>query len=320
MTDTFLCGVDLGGTKLSAGIFRQDGTPVAKKRVTDHTTLDNEGMANRVADLVEELLAEADVEQNELAAIGVGVAGHIKFDEGLIITSSNFATPFRNFPLGARLQRRFEARIIVDNDANAQAYGEYTFGAGRGKDHMVFLTVSTGVGSGIIVDGRLLRGRTGIAGEIGHTIVDPNSDVQCSCGNYGCLMALTSGLGLTGRYWRRVDRGIQSTLGLKHGDPVDGHLLRRGFETGDPASTSLVEESADFIGIGVYNIFQVLNPEAVVLGGGLMQLGPVYLNRIRSKFLSLVQNMMYEEMAVLPAGLGTEAGLVGAAALGLEER
>jgi glucokinase len=320
MAATYLCGVDLGGTKMSAGIFTPDGTPVASRKVTDHAGADNDGMTDRVAEIVQDLLAETGIRDDQLRAIGVGMAAHTNSYKGIIITSSNFAVPFRNYPMGERLSKRFSAPIIVDNDANAQAYGEFRFGAGRGKEDMVFLTVSTGVGAGIISGGRLLRGRTGIAGEIGHTIVDPNSDIRCTCGNYGCLMALSSGLGLTERYARHQRAGLESTLGVHPGDTVDGHLLRKGYETGDPISTTLVEESADFIGIGVYNIFQVLNPEAVVLGGGLMHLGPKYLARIRAKFLSLVQNMMYEEMEVLPAQLGGDAGLVGAAALGLEER
>lgn len=321
MTDKLLCGVDLGGTKLSVGLFHPDGKSVAELKVTDHSNLGNDELISRVAILIHELLESQEIQQQNIVGIGVGMAGHINFDKGLIITSSNFPKPFDNYPFREKLQDRFKAPVTLDNDTNAQAFGEFLFGAGRGKKDMAFMTVSTGVGAGIISDGHILRGYTGFAGEIGHTIVDPVSEIRCTCGNYGCLMALSGGLGLPVRYRQCLKQGMISGIGITadNADSVDGIVLEKGIEAGDEICIRLFEESAAFIGIGIYNLYQSINPQTVILGGGLMNMSYGFMDRIKSQFDSLVQNMKQEKMEIIHAGLGNNAGLLGAAALPLDE-
>lgn len=322
MTGKLLCGVDLGGTKLAVGLYTPEGRLIADRKVKDHAGLGNDEMTDRIADLVEALLKEEGVEESDLAGIGVGMAAHINSAKGMVITVSNFAKPFRRYPLGIRLGERFSVPVVLDNDANAQAYGEYTFGAGKGRRDMVFITVSTGVGAGIIVGGRLLRGHSGFAGEVGHTIVDSDSRIRCTCGNYGCLMALSSGLGLAERYRLYLEEGMTSSLGI-HADAipvVDGHFLEEGWKTGDEISRRIVEDSARYVGIGIYNVYQTINPQTVVLGGGLMKMGPEYLRMITETFRSLVHDMVDEELEIVLTALGDRGGLLGAATLPLEAR
>ena len=318
MTEKLLCGVDLGGTKLSVGLFTRSGESVAENKVTDHSELGNDGMVGRIADLVKELLEREGVGYSDIEGVGIGLAGHINAREGLIITTSNFPSPFRNYRFRDRLREHLETRIIVDNDANAQALGEYRFGAGQGRNDVVFMTVSTGVGAGVIVDGRLVRGHSGFAGEIGHTIVEPSSSIQCTCGNYGCLMALSGTISLTDRYRKYQDQGMKSILDEAEISAIDGMILEKGLHAGDEISRRLFTESAGYIGIGIYNMYQFINPQMVILGGGLMKLGEEFLGLIRDKFESMVQNMVHEELQIVTAGLGNRAGLIGAAALTLE--
>lgn len=319
MADKILCGVDLGGTKLSIGLFSLKAELVSECTVTDHTALSGDETVHYTAELVKSLLKKEGKQFSDLTGVGVGVAGHINFQEGLIITSSNFPGTYRNYPFKNKLQQLLDAPVFLDNDANAQAFGEYLFGAGQGRDNMVFLTVSTGVGSGIIVEGKLLHGHSGFAGEIGHTIVKPESRIRCTCGNYGCLMALCGTLGFSDRYKYCLQDGMESNLGIKAENVphIDGKFLEQGLKAGDKISRQIFEETANYIGIGIYNIYQTLNPQTVVLGGGLMKLGNEFFNIIESRFESLVQNMVWDKLEIVPASLGVLSGMLGAAALTL---
>ena len=321
MGEKILCGVDLGGTKLSVGLFTARGELLAKKITNDHTMLGNHEMTRCIADIIIPTCKEAGISPRELESIGVGLAGHIDSRTGIIITTSNFRIPFRHYPLQQELESLTDTPAVIDNDANAQVLGEYLFGAGRGRQDIVFMTVSTGVGAGIISQGKIFQGHFGFAGEIGHTIVEPASEVQCSCGNKGCLMALCGTLGLSERYEFCLREGIISKLGFEAGKvpKIDGIILEEGLNTGDSISQLLFRESAEYIGIGIYNIYQVINPQTLILGGGLMNLGFGFFNLIKEKFNSLVQNMLSGELEIVLAELGSEAGLLGAAFLPREK-
>ncbi len=317
--EKLLCGVDLGGTKLSAGLFSQNGRRIDRLEIKDHVDKDNDGVTEAIVGLAKAILLQNRLQDSDLLGIGIGVAAHIRFREGIIITSSNFRVPFKNYPMREKVQSHFRVPVILDNDANAQAYGEFTFGAGRGRKDVVFMTVSSGIGAGIIIDGKLLRGVTGTAGEIGHTITQFESDQQCTCGNRGCLMAQASGIFFPSLFQKKLEEGKTTLMNINDVSAVDGHALAQGFKQGDGICSEIYYESARMIGIGVYNIFQMLNPEAVIIGGGLMNLGPEYIEEIRKTFYTYVQDMMHDRMEIIPAELEGESGLVGAAALLLEQ-
>jgi len=205
----------------------------------------------------------------------------------------------------------------VDNDANAQAFGEFRHGAGRGYQDQVFMTISTQIGAGVILGGKLYRGMTGTAGEIGHTIVDPASEETCPCGNRGCLIAMASGVALPGAFRRAFRAGAASRL-VSPADVdsgvIDGPLVARGLAERDAACLHVVADFASWLGIAVYNLFQIFNPEAIVLGGGLIHWGAPLLDGIRRRVKELARGMMYDEMPILPAALAS-SGIVGAASL-----
>jgi glucokinase len=319
--EKLLCGVDLGGTKLSVALFTREGEQVDKLETKEHAEKDNDGITADVIASVEELLSNKGMADTDLLGIGIGVAAHIRFEEGLVITSSNFKAPFKNYPMRERVQSQFKVPVILDNDANAQTYGEFRFGAGRGRRDVIFMTVSTGIGAGIVINGNLVRGVTGTAGEIGHTIIKYDSQQMCTCGNKGCLMAHSSGLFFPSFYKSKLEEGKKSLLGITPKDvaEVDGLLIAKGLRVGDEICTEIFYESARIVGVGVYNLFQILNPEIVIIGGGLMNLGPPYLEEIKKTFHSLVKDMMYDRMQIVLAELGVNSGLVGASALPLEQ-
>jgi glucokinase len=220
------------------------------------------------------------------------------------------------------IAKQFDATVIVDNDANAQAYGELCFGVGNRYSDIIFVTLSTGIGSGLIIDNHLIRGKTGTAGEIGHTIIDSHSDIQCSCGNYGCLMSLSSGIYLPQLYKKYLNQGIPSSLGLtlETVSCFDGIALKKGLDLGDKISEKVLHDSAFAVGTGLYNLFQILNPEVFIIGGGLINIGDIYLDLIKKRFFSLVKDMLFDTIDFIYPSLGDDAGLLGAAALILEQK
>ncbi|HTX72360.1 MAG TPA: ROK family protein [Rectinemataceae bacterium] len=314
--DSVFCGVDIGGTKLGLGIVSTEGRLLAEETIHDHVRKSPDQVVADIATLVPDLLARVGLSMTALKGVGVGTAGHLRYRDGVMITMSNLAG-WAGFPLRDRLQARFSVPVEVDNDANAQAFGEFTHGAGRGYRDQVFMTISTQIGAGIILGGKLFRGMTGTAGEIGHTIVDPGGDETCPCGNRGCLISVASGVALAGAFRRVFRAGAVSRLvseaDLGPGN-IDGALVARGLAEGDEACIRVVADQASWIGIAVYNMFQIFNPEAVVLGGGLTNWGAPLFDGIRRKVKELARGMMYDEMPILPATLSA-SGIVGAASL-----
>jgi len=317
---SILCGVDLGGSKLGVGLVSESGAIVDEVLDHDHVTHSPDEIVEDMAEHIGELLGRNGYSTADLEGIGVGTAGHIRHRDGVVITMSNL-DGWKSYPLRERLSRHFEGiPVHVDNDANAQALGEYLHCAGGGYRSLVFITISTQIGAGLVFDGHLLRGRTGTAGEIGHTIVEASSRETCPCGNRGCLIAHASGVAIPGAVRRALGRGTRSALvdeASAGSMRLDGEFIAGGLAAGDPLCTEIMEEFAHYIGIGVYNVFQLLNPEAVVLGGGIMHWGPVFLDAIKREVRSLARDMMYEELAILPSGCESP-GIVGAASLVLE--
>ncbi|HUI70923.1 MAG TPA: ROK family protein [Spirochaetia bacterium] len=314
--DSVLCGVDIGGTKLGLGIVSTDGRVLAEETIYDHVRKTPDQVVADIAANVPNLLGRVGLPMAALRGVGVGTAGHLRYKDGIIITMSNLAG-WVGFPLRTRLQACFAAQVEVDNDANAQAFGEFKHGAGRGYQDQVFMTISTQIGAGVILGGKLFRGMTGTAGEIGHTIVDPGGQETCPCGNRGCLISMASGVALPGAFRRAFRAGATSRL-VSEADlgsgTIDGPLVARGLAEGDAACLYVVEDFASWIGIAVYNMFQIFNPEAVVLGGGLTNWGDPFFNGIRRKVKELARGMMYDELPILPATLSA-SGIVGAASL-----
>jgi glucokinase len=318
--EKLLCGVDLGGTKLSVGLVNPDGTVHDKIIVYDHVGKKEEAVVDQITRLIWQLLSSNNLNEPDLKGIGMGFPGHVRYKEGITITSSNL-TGFKNFPLRETLSKNFSVPVILDNDANAQAFCEFKYGSGKGYDTVIFLTISTGIGAGIILDRKLYRGMTGTAGEFGHTIINPDSDLVCTCGNKGCLMACACGLSLPHLFKKKISEGMKSTLQLPDGFDyrrIDGRLIKEGCESGDPVSISIMNECADYIGISVYNIFQIFNPPVIILGGGLCCWGDTYLTNIKKKFNELSRDMIFDKIEIVESAAGGDAGLIGAAALLLE--
>jgi glucokinase len=313
-------GIDLGGTKLAVGVVDSGGAVLGEAVTYDHRGLSEEAVLNRMERNVDAALDAARLSRADVKGVGVLFPGHIRWPEGVTLTTSNLPG-FRDFPLRARMEARLGIPCLADNDANAQALGEYRYGAGIGLDPLVFMTVSTGIGGGIVIDGKLYRGFTGTAGEFGHMIVDASGEGRCSCGNKGCLMGVASGLVLPETARRLAERltreGACADLpgGCDDFSDLDGSALAAGCADGNELCRTIVEEYARYVGIGMYNVFQVLNPRGIVLGGGLLNLPDYFFDAAVSTCYSLAGPMMYDRMEIKRGLLGGRAAVIGAASL-----
>ena len=305
-------GVDLGGTNLRIGVIDAAGVSVAEVRAPAPSAVD--ALIELIGAHVTDLVAAHDV-----GGVGVGTAGMVSPD-GTVHYAPNLPM-FRDVPFGRLLTERLDRPMVVDNDANAAAWGEYCHGAARGVQDALVITLGTGVGGGIIADGRLLRGAHGFAGEVGHWQLDPNGP-RCACGEVGHWEAVASGtaLGLLAR--ERAERGAApGVLARAGGDigAIRGEHAGASAAAGEPDGCAIVDEFADRVALGFAGLANILDPELIVVSGGLVELGDVLLAPLRSAFAGRLEGADYRPpVPIVAAALGDAAGMVGAAALSRE--
>ena len=299
-------GVDVGGTKIAALRIDERGTVRARSSRPTPAS-DAAGALDAIEACVRDLL-EPDV-----VGVGAGVAGLVASGPGVVRYSPN--TAWGELGVGERLGAAFGLPWRVDNDATIAAFGEARFGAGRGARTMVLLTVGTGIGGGIVLDGRPAVGANGFAGEFGHVVIDPDGP-PCGCGNRGCLEALASGNAI-GRYGREAAAREPSSTLARGGDPdaIDGRVVTEHAEAGDAAARAAIATAGRWLGIGIAGVVDVLDPEIVVVGGGAAAAGEFLLAPARETLAATVVGGPHRPtVPVVVATLGNDAGAIGAAA------
>ena len=310
----YVVGVDLGGTKISCALSDLEGRVVAQTTIP---TLAHEGdnpVLGRIIKTIEMVLEEGNVATNEVAAIGIGSPGPLDAKKGIIVTTPNL--PFKNFQLVQPIEEKFSIPTYLDNDANVAAIAEFMFGAGKGTENMVYITVSTGVGGGAILNGKIYRGSTTNALEVGHTTVFPGGP-RCGCGNLGCLEATSSGTAIGRRANEAVNSKVETSL--RDYETVTSYEVFKEAEKGDAVSKKILDEAFNYLGIGVANIIASFDPDKVIIGGGVSKGGDVLFNKVQEVVNERCFKSMAEYCKIVPAGLGTDAGVLGAVALALME-
>jgi glucokinase len=305
-------GIDVGGTKINAFRVARDGEVLDRKSVPTPAE-DEEATLSAMIEVARAIRTD------DVLAIGVGAAGLVDVSDGTMRFAPNLA--WRDLPIAARMREAIGLPCQVDNDANAAAYGEFRFGAGRGYRHMLLVTVGTGIGGGIVSDGRLFRGAHGFASEIGHVIVEPGGPL-CGCGNRGCWEQVASGSAI-GRLGREAAREHDhSILRRLAGDPdeVTGAHVTEAAKRGDEPSIRVMTEVGGRLGEGIAGLVNVLDPQIVVVGGGAIVAGDLLLEPARAAFRESVEGHDHRpRVPIVAAKLGNDAGAVGAAVLALEE-
>lgn len=306
-------GLDVGGTKINAFRVARDGTII--ERSSAPTPADDEDAT--LSAMVE---LATSLKTPDVLAVGVGAAGLVDATEGVLRFAPNLA--WRDLPIARRMREALGLPCQVDNDASMAAYGEFRFGAGRGYRHLLLVTVGTGIGGGIVADGRLFRGANGFAAEIGHIIVEPGGPL-CGCGNRGCWEQVAAGRAID-RMGRQEAREHEHSIlrRLAGGDPdmVTGRLVTEAARQGDDAARGILAETGARLGEGIAGLVNVLDPQIVVVGGGAIVAGDLMLDPARAAFREAVEAPDHRpRVPIVPAQLGNDAGAVGAAVLALEE-
>ncbi len=307
----YAIGIDIGGTKIAAALVSESGEIIRDLKVPTPAK-DSEKIADAVVDLINELASGQQV-----SAVGVAAAGFIDAERANIVYAPNLS--WRNEPLKAKLEARVNLPVFIDNDANAAGWAEFRFGAGRGVKHMVMLTVGTGVGGAVVVDGHLLRGGFGIAAELGHINLVPNGE-PCGCGQLGCLESYGSGTALLNAAKRLAGSGEPTGARLAELQAAAGELtgqeVYQAIQEGDAGTLALLADLGAALGRAVASLTAVLDPELVVIGGGVSATGDLLLDPIKAAYLAhLPARGFRPELRIVQAELVNDAGVVGAADL-----
>ena len=317
----YVVGIDIGGTKLATVVADKTGHILGKVRKPTLSEKGPEYAIGLLSDMVREAVSQVGLEQASISAIGVSCGGPLDTKTGIVYSPPNLPG-WDALPLKARLESEFQVPVMIENDANASALAEFRFGGGRGYNAVLYMTMSTGIGGGIVIDGQVYHGANDSAGEVGHQILLPNGP-RCGCGKQGCLEALCSGPAIA----RRAQAAIQKQLAGEKvstamlplangriGDVKSEHVLAAA-RMGDALALELVQETAYYMGWGIANLVNILNPDIVLLGTIAVAAGDLLLDPIRETVLKFAMPRSAEAVNIAPAQLGDALGDLAAVAL-----
>jgi len=319
-TTTLTMGIDLGGSKILAAVVDAHGGILSSDESVTPAAKEREAIVQSIVDSAHRALGQAGVAISDIYAIGVGAAGISSPEAGILFSSPNLPG-LRNVLLRDIMQEKLGKRTFLINDADAAAIGEFYFGAGRGARSFVYVTLSTGIGGGIVIDGRIYTGAIGAAGEVGHMTIDDNGPL-CNCGNRGCWETLASGTALVREARRRIEGGVRTSI-LEYAerdiDKVTPQAIHRAAQQGDNLAKELIARTAHYIGVGLANLVNIFNPELIVIGGGLSNIGDMLLKPAFKIAGERAFREAFQAVRFVPAGLGGNSGVLGAAAFALQE-
>ena len=305
--------VDIGGTQIRAALCDSEGT--IHQRAAD-LTASHEG-PDAVMGRIEGAIRQVWPADGQVAVIGVVAPGPLDPWSGVVFDAPNIPC-WNNYPLRDIIQERFGLPILVGNDCNAAALAEHQFGVGQGKSNLIYITVSTGVGGGIIINGELLLGTHGLAGEIGHIKVRPDGPL-CGCGSPGCLEAQASGPSIAREARQRLCAGEPSRiLELAHGDldAISARLVNEAAQQGDPLAVDVFRQAGTYLGLGLVTLLHLFDPDIVIIGGGVSKAGDLLFGPAREVVRQRCMTDRYwRDTPIVPAALGDDVGLLGALAL-----
>jgi glucokinase len=314
--DAPILGIDIGGTKLAIGIATPDGRLLADARLPSQAEHGPDAMIDRIIELVGEVVSDAGTSMREIDAIGIGCGGPLDPWRGVIRNALNLPG-WVDIPLVTRIEAAFDTPTFVDNDANAAAMGEHRFGAGRGVRNLVYLTVSTGVGGGLVLDDTLYHGENGNGGELGHISVRVGGR-SCHCGSSGCIEAYCSGTNIAARAREALGASASGALAAMDASDITAEHVAAAAMEGDPVASAVWDETMELLGGGIVSIIHAFNPRLVVIGGGVARAGDQLFDPVRRIVSERTMPWLAEVVDILPAQLGELTGVLGAVAVALD--
>ncbi|WP_308637305.1 ROK family glucokinase [Paenibacillus silvisoli] len=312
MSEKIVVGVDIGGTTIKVGICSMEGALLHTYEGATEVEKGSDVVCTNIADYARLIVEQSPYTWEQVEGVGIGIAGFLDIPNGIVKKSVNLF--FDNVPLKSILEEKLGKRVLVNNDANVAALGEAWAGAGRGISDCVCYTLGTGVGGGVIINGKIVEGFAGMAGELGHIPIVPDLEaIQCNCGKMGCLETVSSATGIIRMAKDAVERGDRTSLSFVENimakDVVDAA------KAGDEVATRIVARAAHYLGKSMAFVAVVLNPQRFIIGGGVSKAGEFLFEQIREAFRKAAPEMAQEGVEIVPAILGNDAGVVGAAGL-----
>jgi len=315
MAKQYVVGLDLGGTNLKAGLLDEQAHLLSKFSVPAGVEQGPDVTINRMAEAVERAIREAGVSRDEVLGVGIGSPGPMSHRDGTIINPTNLPG-WGTVPMRDRIREKTGMATVMDNDANAAAWGEFWAGAGKDVQDMVMFTLGTGVGGGVVIEGRLLRGFFENGAELGHMLVCPGGE-PCNCGQRGCLEAYSSAAHTARRATEAVQAGQESSLRatLEEKGKIECEDVEAAARAHDPLASRIWDESCYYLAVACVNVQHFCNPQRIVLAGGMIGAGDFLLQPIRDHFEKLTWRLVNDQPEIRLATLGNDAGLIGAAGL-----
>jgi len=307
-----IVGIDIGGTTIKAALLHTNGDILEKTHIPTAVSKGEDGVIEDIHNVINQLLAHVGADKAQVAGIGIGVPGPVQSDTGVVAEAVNLG--WKNTPLKEKLEKRTGVPVFVDNDANNAALGEMWRGSGQGASNLVVVTLGTGVGGGVIINGEIVHGENGVGGEIGHIAIEPLRGPGCNCGKKGCLETLTSATAIIREGVAIATDGSSPRLAEVYASK--GKLTAKDvFDAamdGDPAAIGVVDKAAFYLGWGLSHLANILNPAKIVIGGGVSAAGPFLFDRIQESFDKFTWAPAASACTILPASLGNDAGVIGA--------
>lgn len=313
MAGKYCVGIDLGGTNIKAGLFDRDAKSLSKFPIPTGVEKGRDHVVSQIISAIQRAIGDAKVGGDDVVGVGMGSPGPMSHRNGMIINPGNLPC-LRDTPICAIIKERTGLRATLENDADAAAYGEFWGGAGRGIRDMVMFTLGTGVGGGVITQGRMLRGHFEAAAELGHIIVQPGGR-RCSCNQLGCLEAYSSAGNIAARTAEEIRAGKASSLKarLDRGEELRTEHVVEAAKAGDALASMVWDDACRYLAMACVIMQHVTNPQRVVLAGGMINAGDFLLNRIRKHRDELTWNLIDDRPEIMFATLGDDAGVIGAA-------
>lgn len=316
----YYLGLDLGGTKILTGLADSEGKIITRSRRDTEADLGEDKIIENMVATIKDVMNKGGVTADEIKTLGIGSPGPLDSKKGIIIENANL--PWKNVALVEKMESALGIRTLLQNDANAAALGEKWFGAGKSVDNMVYITISTGIGGGAIIDKVLFTGINDNACEIGHTVIDPNGPL-CGCGNHGCLESFSSGTSI-GKRAREAAAAGESKEMLDLADniieDIDAVICAQAAYQGDQVAKDIFKNAGYHLGIGLGNVVNIFNTEMIILGGGVMKASDLFLDEAIKTMEDIALAGSLEMVTVKEAELGSDIGLMGAIAVAMEDR
>lgn len=310
----YYLGIDLGGTNIAAGVVDEEYKIIAKAKTSTLRHRTAEEIVNSMADVAREAVKEADLSLEDIESIGVGSPGTVDSDRGIIVYANNIG--FLNTPVGDMLFEKLGRPVYVENDANAAAYGEFVAGSAKDANSAVCITLGTGVGGGIIIDGKIYSGFNYAGAELGHTVIEVDG-AECTCGRRGCFEAYSSATGLIRMTKEAMDAHPESKMHEMMGDHISGRLAFNAMRANDSAAAGVVEKYIKYLAAGITNVINIFQPEVLCIGGGVCNEGSALLDPLKKIISQEVYTRRSDKNTeIVIASLGNDAGIIGAAFLG----